>query len=197
MPDSFLSALEAHLIPHSLAVSLIRQHHYARSAANTSVYAIGLFSPHEDFLLGAQLWMPTTPTVARSLYARHAPNLPLHDAPSHVLALSRLALVPGLPTNSASAFLRRGRLLVDRTRFPILVTWADTAQGHQGTIYRADNWLLDSTTAGADTYLDPARNNQQVSRKATRSRTVQEMYAAGYVRAPKAHKLRFVRTPGR
>lgn len=197
MPDPFLRTLEAHLIPHQQAHAFITQHHYARSAANTSVYAIGLFSPapNNDFLLGAQLWMPTTPTVARSLAARYAPDLP--NPPAQVLALSRLALIPQLPTNTASRFLALARTtIIDRTRWPILVTWADTNQGHQGTIYRADNWIQDSTTSGGDVYRDPQRNNQQVARRATRSRTRQEMLDLGYTPAPSRPKIRFVRPPG-
>lgn len=196
MPDEFLRALTATRAPHAECAALIREHHYAGSCANTSVYAIGLFHPDRDDILGAQLWMPTTPTVARSLTRRHVPTISDEDAPRRVLALSRLALVPGLPTNTASRFLALGRRLVDRDRFPLLVTWADTNQGHDGTIYRADNWLCDNRTSGGDVYRDPV-TGRQVARRATRTRTATEMRNLGYVRAGSLPKIRYVRLPDR
>lgn len=193
MPDAYLRSLEARVISHSQAVEVIRAHHYARSAANTSVLAAGLFDS-DGTLLGAQLWMPTTPTVARSLTRRYAQDIADRDAPARVLALSRFALVPGLPTNAATRFLALGRRLIDRERYPVLVTWADTNQGHDGTIYRADNWICDSTTSGGDVYLDPV-TGRQVARRATRTRTAAEMIALGYVRAGSLPKIRYVRPP--
>lgn len=105
---------------------------------------------------------------------QHWPRTPPHW--QGVICLSRLVIVPGIPKNAATFLLSRSRKLIDRARWPCLVTYADTWQGHTGGIYRADNWTYAGLTKPERTYVLEGR---MVARKATVSRTHAEMLALG------------------
>lgn len=57
-----------------------------------------------------------------------------------VLLLSRLVVTPNAPRNSCSFLLAGSMRLIDRDRWPFLLTYADEWQGHTGAIYKAANW---------------------------------------------------------
>lgn len=64
------------------------------------------------------------------------------DHRSKVRELSRLALIDGLPANTASWFVSRcQKLLHESFRDCVLVSWADVGAGHVGFIYQALGWL--------------------------------------------------------
>jgi len=67
--------------------------------------------------------------------------------------------------------------MIDRKKWPCLVTYADTWRGHTGRIYRADNWEYCGLTKPERTYTI---NGIMVSRKAgPKTRTHGEMLALG------------------
>jgi hypothetical protein len=109
-----------------------------------------------------------------------------------VLALSRLAIDPGVPKNAATFLLSRSRKLIDRERWPCLVTYADTWQGHDGMIYRLDGWTEVGRTKPEPTYV---RNGRMIARKAgPNTRTRAEMEEMGAVCVGSFPKIKFVRT---
>lgn len=113
---------------------LVRDYHYSGSGSNTFTYLHGLFQKGELFeayCWGVAWWIPPTEGAAIATYP---------DNPKGVLNLSRLVIIPGAPTNSCSFFLGSSRRLIDPDRWPCLVTYADGWKGHEGKIYRADNW---------------------------------------------------------
>lgn len=188
MTDSHLHASDYEVRPVSLkaAQALVAAHHYARSGSNTAVYTHGLFRRGEDTPLGVAWWMPPTKGAAVATF-------PEGDW-RRVLALTRLVLVPGLPTNAATYMLARSvRLIRQDGRFDCLVTYADESQGHTGTIYKASNWSYMGRTKPQPLWIDPA-TGRQVARKATRTRTNDEMRALGYVLSGRhcKHKFRLV-----
>lgn len=135
--------------------------------------------------IGAALWMPPTAGAAKALAKRL-----LNDETKHksVLTLSRLVVRPGEPQNAAGILLGHttGRAAKD-ARWCLLVTYADEAQGHEGTIYRATGWSFDGFTEPQTAWhID----GKQVSRLSTKSRTYEEMRAAGAVQS-KSRKRRF------
>lgn len=126
---------------HRTAVRLVETWHYSKSAPNTSVARHGLYRRSDAALTGdpygVAMWMPPTRAAGESIAGEHWRN---------VLNLSRLAVAPDLPTNAASYLLGASMRLIDRTRWPVLVTYADTALGHTGAIYLATNWTRQGET---------------------------------------------------
>jgi hypothetical protein len=53
-------------VPHATAARFIREHHYARGCAKTSVLAVGMLH-RERGLVGAALWMPPTRVCGESV----------------------------------------------------------------------------------------------------------------------------------
>jgi hypothetical protein len=49
--------------------------------------------------------------------------------------------------------------LIDRTRWPVLLTYADSGQGHTGAIYLAAGWTRDGEGGGWN-YYEPASGRQ-------------------------------------
>lgn len=176
-------------LAHAAAVRLVVAHHYARGAANTSVHCHGLLRVSDGRLVGAALWMPPTAAAAK---ARAKASLGSSDRHREVLVLSRLVVAPGEPQNAAGMLLGQSERLVRRDpRWALLVTYADQAQGHAGTIYKATNWTPDGLTKPEPRWADAS--GAQVSKVSTKSRTVAQMLAAGCVRLPPSSKLRFVK----
>jgi len=111
---------------------LCERHHGYGSAGGTATYAFGVFEG--DGLVAAYAWQPPPPGAARSI---------CHEAPQGVLALSRMVAVPRdqRQLNHVSKPLRHQmRKLIDRTRWPVLVTYSDEGQGHTGYVYRCSGW---------------------------------------------------------
>lgn len=169
-----------------VARRLVERFHYAEGAPNTRTYLHGMFRVGADLFdeqcLGVAWWLPPILNAAKSTY-------PVN--PAGVLALSRLAISPEVPANAASFLLARSRKLLDRERWPALVTFADTSQGHTGAIYRADNWTYDGETRPEALYK---LNGRQVSRKiGAITRTHAEMLALGCEMVGRFSKHKFTR----
>lgn len=115
---------------------LVEKYHYAKSGSNTAVYTHGLFRKDESFLeahcLGVAWWIPPTKSSAIATY-------PEGDW-QKVLSLHRTVVVPGVPKNACSFLLSKSVKMIDKAAWECLVTYADTWQNHEGTIYKASNW---------------------------------------------------------
>lgn len=80
--------------------------------------------------------------------------------------------------------------LIDRKRWPCLVTYADTWRGHTGAIYKATNWTEAGLTKPERTYVVGGR---MVARKAgPNTRTHKEMLELGAVCVGSFAKHKFV-----
>lgn len=176
-------------LDHGTAVRMVQCWHYSRSAPNTSVARHGLVPASGDALtgdpFGVAMWMPPTKAAGVAVARDHWKG---------VLTLSRLAVAPAMPANAASFLLAGSMRLLDRSRWPVLVTYADTAMGHTGAIYRATNWRCDGPVKAGDVWVGP--NGERRGRKrGPRNLSVAEMRAAGFERAPALPKIRFVHDP--
>lgn len=197
------SDYEVRRVHHRDVRPFVIEHHYARSASNTSVYAFGLYKG--GLLVGAALWMPPVLPVEkwarkwavtevdralanepnaqrRAKIARQAAGL----AEAHSLVLSRLVVLDNEPKNAESIFLGAMlRTIANDQRYRIVVTYADEGiAGHTGTIYRATNW-----TYAPGAYRHPrwrSKDGGLVSPKAgsksarSGNRTREEMAALGH-----------------
>lgn len=163
--------------------ALIAEHHYARGSSNTAVYAHVLVHVPTGNLVGAAQWLPPTRVAAESV----------SDDWQRVLGLSRLVVLPGVPTNAASFLLARSTKAIRHdNRYHTLLTYADESQGHTGTIYRAAGWEYICRTKAHARWIDP-NTGRQVSVKATTSRSVAEMVALGYCNTGRFHKHKFTK----
>lgn len=164
--------------------SLVRSLHYSRGGSNTAVYCHGLF-PREAFweaeCVGVAWWLPPTRTAAESFDK---------ELWKGVLALSRLAIRDDIPKNAESFLIRHSMRLIDRKRWPILVTYADTWRGHTGAIYKAAGFVECGMSKPERRYV---KNGRMVSRKSgPRTRTHAEMLAMGCECAGAFSAIRFM-----
>lgn len=168
------------------ARKLLREQHYACGGPNTAVLMAGLVRKDTDELVGVAQFLPTSPPAARYT-ARRCSN----TSPKQVLALSRLVVDRDEPQNAATILIGAAlrRLKKDR-RWSAVVSYADEAEGHVGTVYKASNWLECGKSAPRERWVNDA--GCQVGRKATRDRTVRELEALGFRRGGKSSKRRFL-----
>lgn len=170
---------------HGEAKQLITKWHYSKGVANTSTYRHGLYRKSDGVLTGeawgVALWIPPTKNAALSV----------SDNWQGVLALSRLCVSPDAPPNAASFLIGGSMKLIDRQRWPVLLTYADTFHGHTGAIYKATNWIELGPVAAGDTWVD--QTGRQMGRKrGGRTLTAQEMREQGFTRLPLMPKIKFV-----
>jgi hypothetical protein len=132
------------------AYQLVTQYHYSKNLGGNATYAHGLYKAAEWFaadIYGAALWCNAVFLSKR------------FDLPAGPLMLTRLVVRPDMPTNAASFLLGQSMRRIDRKQWPVLVTYADTALGHTGAIYRATNWTHDGY-GGALCYYHPQTGEQ-------------------------------------
>ena len=146
--------------------------HYAAGASNTATILHGLFRRGDIFdnqCKGIAWWIPPTKSAALATYPANWRG---------VLALSRLAIEPGVPKNACTFLQARSIKMIDRVQWPCLVTYADEWRGHTGTIYRASGWEYMGLTKPERTYV--TSDGRMVARKAgPKTRTHAEMLALG------------------
>ena len=130
---------------------LVQRYHYSRDYASHGV-ANHVLVPSQSVwagpAVGAAIWMPAVYGIKR--YG------------CTPLQLSRLVVHPDAPKNAATFLLRHSMNLVDREAWPVLLTYADTGQGHTGAIYRATGWVQDGTGGGWN-YYEPETGRQLAS----------------------------------
>jgi hypothetical protein len=181
---------EVRTVPLSTCQEITVQHHYAQGGSNTATYRHGLFHVGSDVCQGIAWWIPPTKSAALATYPTNWYG---------VLSLSRLVILPGVPKNACSFLLGQSIKLIDRARWPCLVTYADTWQGHTGGIYKATNWQFVGMTKPEAVFV---KNGRMLARKAgPHTRTRREMEALGAVLIGRYAKAKFVlileRTRGR
>ena len=131
IPSAALQALRIVPIRLAVAKALIVQHHYLHSLPGGTMLAFGALLRRR--LLGA---------IILGVGPYNTPSLVEGATSDHCVTLTRLWLDDDLPKNSESRALGIVlRSLKRHTHLKFLVTYADPAQGHLGTIYQATGWL--------------------------------------------------------
>jgi hypothetical protein len=128
---------------------LVADHHGYGSTSSTATYAFAVYEA--EAAIAAYAWQPPPPGAARNVCP---------ESPSGVLALSRMVAVPreARALRHVSTPLRRQmRVLIDRGRWPVLVTYSDEGQGHTGHVYKCSGWTPTLRTRAAF-YVDEAGN---------------------------------------
>jgi hypothetical protein len=165
---------------------LVEAHHYARGGSNTATYRHGLFRKGafwEEECLGIAWWIPPTKSAGAASFPQN---------PQGVLALSRLVIVPGVPKNACTFLLSRSVKLIDRKRWPCLVTYADDWRGHSGGIYRAANWSYVGKTTPEATFTIGGVMTARKAGGHTRTRAEMALLGAQYEGSHAKHKFMLV-----
>lgn len=124
---------------------LCTQYHGYGGAGGSATYAFGVVE--DGRVVAAYAWQPPPPGAARAVCP---------EAPWGVLALSRMVAVPRAErrlTHVSKPLRRQMRHLIDRTRWPVLVTYSDEGQGHTGHVYKCSGWEANGSRQ-APFYLD-------------------------------------------
>lgn len=104
----------------------------------------------DDVLKAVWLWTPALGASAEAV----SPS-----EPSGALGLARMAAVPGPRSDAPERdwhlskplrwLMRRG---LDRGRWPVLLSYSDAGQDHDGAVYRFSGWQLDGTRSTPNAY---------------------------------------------
>lgn len=111
---------------------LCENYHGYGSVGNAATYAFCVLEP--EGAVAAYSWQPPPPGAAKSVCP---------EAPQGVLALSRMVAVPkGQRKLKHISKPLRAQMHdeIDRTRWPVLVTYSDEGQGHTGYVYQCSGW---------------------------------------------------------
>lgn len=138
------------------AVSLVVAHHYMHRKPPVS-FAFGLIDA-----LGETRGCVTFGTPA----SHHMLKGACKDAPGDVIELNRLWVHDDMPRNTESWFVARALALLPPK---IVLSYADTAAGHMGYVYRAANFYyagwtdMDRKTPRFD-YVSPGKHSRDAFR---------------------------------
>ena len=131
IPRAALQNIRVQSIPYTVAKAFVVRNHYLHSLPGGTRLTFGIFLAKR--LLGA---------ITFGVGPYNAPSLVEGATADNCLTLTRLWLADDLPHNSESRVLSAVlRSLRRHTNVKVLVTYADPARGHMGTIYQATNWL--------------------------------------------------------
>lgn len=120
------------------AVTLAEVRHlFERYHAYAGVTAIATycFAVFEDGVpVAAFTWSPATPGAASAVCP---------EEPGAVLALTRMVAIPRAERRMqhiSKALRQQARFMIDRTRWPVLITYSDEGLGHCGHVYKCAGW---------------------------------------------------------
>lgn len=158
----------------TIGKAFIKEHHYSRGCHNGPM-TWGLYS---DRLVGVVAFAtPCSENVRRSVFG---------DEYKHsVTELHRLVLLDECPPNTESWFISRALTLLkaERPYIDAVISFADSTQGHVGTIYQATNFLYCGTTGRSRFYIDednrlrhPRQNGVNITPEMAHERNWQSTY---------------------
>ena len=155
-PRAALQKIQIKPIQVRVAKELLIREHYLHSMPGGTRLTFGVF--RDSRMLGA---------IALGVGPTNAYRLVEGAGPRDCLTLSRLWLSDDLPPNSESRVIGvLFKALRRNTSLKFLISYADPAQGHVGTIYQATNWTysgLSQATPLYDLGDGQARHSRSVS----------------------------------
>lgn len=127
-----------------VAASIYRNHHYFGEKDFLNMYSFGAL--HEG-----EIWAAISYGIPN---AKNINGLYTSDQQSGVLEIVRLACHPDCPRFTPSRMISQS-IKILRKKYPLrlVITYADTAQNHEGTIYKASNFRYHGLTAKKTDFL--------------------------------------------
>ena len=111
---------------------MCNNHHGYGSSGDVFVYKFGVYE--NDRIVAIYGWNVPAFGAAKSVCA---------ECPSAVLALTRMAAIPKsdrILKHVSKPLMIQMKKLIDRTRYPVLVTYSDRSMGHTGYVYQCSGW---------------------------------------------------------
>nr|BAR25487.1 gp178 [uncultured Mediterranean phage uvMED]BAR25537.1 gp178 [uncultured Mediterranean phage uvMED] len=120
------------------ASTIIEEWHYSKSTNGLRVsFCFGLF--YKNTLIGAMIYGHLGMANVWKKYAKKYED---------VIELRRLACIDATPKNTESYFIGATlRWLKKNTSIKVIVSYADTFHNHEGTIYKASNFIYSGLTS--------------------------------------------------
>ena len=129
------------------AKDYIHKYHYSHGSMNSPAPCYGLFEGEN--LIGALMFAtPASENVRACVFGK--------EFVDHVTELHRLHILDVTPRNTESWFISRCLKLLkeDKPKIWAVLSFSDTTEGHNGTIYKATNAYRCGKTTKAKFYLD-------------------------------------------
>ncbi len=167
-------------IPNKLAQEIVVKHHYLHRKAPCS-FAFGLFLGEQ--LFGVILYgTPSSAPLRRGIAG-------LKNA-GNVIELTRLWVHDSVPKNGESYLIGHTLKKINKE---IVVSFADTSQGHLGTVYQATNWLYTGLSAKRTNWTIRGINKhcQTIADKYT-SKELREKFGEEFSLQPRPRKHRYI-----
>lgn len=136
-------------LPRNIGREFIKTHHYSGGCGNASMIW-GLYANNTSELLGAIAFQtPISEAVRASIFGEEYKN--------KVTELHRMAVADRAPKNAGSWFISRALkgLKSHKPKYWAVISFADTTEGHDGTVYQAANADYYGTTGTATFYRRP------------------------------------------
>lgn len=130
-----------------IAKKYIHKNHYSHGSHNGPSPCFGLFD--EENLIGVLMFAtPCSENVRASIFGKEYIN--------HVTELHRLHILDITPKNTESWFISRCLRLLKESKPEIwaVLSFSDTTEGHEGTIYKATNAYRLGQSSPAMFYID-------------------------------------------
>lgn len=158
MPILDVSRCYSRSVNYQTAANMVETYHYAHRVPSI-VLAIGMYV--DDVLAGCVCYGIPANSNLMDLCGKEN-----HEK---VLELNRLFIHDWAGHNSESWLIGQSFNWLQKTRpdIQILVSYADSAQNHQGMIYRATNWLFTGFSQSTGNYVI---NGERLSNKNTSNR---------------------------
>jgi hypothetical protein len=168
-------------IPNATAFEIVETRHYLRRKGPCSI-AFGLFDPQDNLRGVVTYGTPSSSSLRRGIAG--------DDEIMNVIELTRLWIDDDAPKNGESFLIGN---TVRKCGKEIVVSFADTEQGHKGIVYQATNWLYtglsakrtDWTVKGID------KHGHTWADKYT-SVEMREMFGDDFYLKPRSRKHRYV-----
>ena len=181
---------DVRVIDLNISRHLFRQYHYGRDMLPNTKLVFGLY--YNDDLIGSVIYsLPSRNQITKSLDRCYVIG--------NVFELSRLVLIDGLPKNTGSYLIGKTVRHIKRVLKDVkaLVSYADTTEGHEGTIYKASNWIEVGKTAKNYHYEDEKGNRMHKYapwKKAKDLHITEDEYISqlGYKKVTEQSKIKFV-----
>lgn len=148
-----------------IAKEYIHKNHYSHGSHNGPSPCYGLFE--SENLIGVCMFAtPCSENVRASVWGK--------ENKAHVTELHRLHILDVTPRNTESWFISRAlkQLKIDKPSIWGVLSFSDTTEGHEGTIYKATNAYRIGQTGKAKFFLDetgrlrhPRQNGKNITEK--------------------------------
>lgn len=197
-------------IPRPLAKRFIGKHHYSGGCGNAAM-SWGLYHNPTGRLIGAiSFQTPIGENVRKSIFELRSSDYDSGSIPSwnqcgcghiveehgyreHVTELHRLAIVDDAPQNTATWFISRAlkRLKEHKPKYWAVVSFADSTEGHDGTVYQAANADYYGMTGTRTIYRDENGRLRHARQNSERI-TIEEAQQRGWTPESRDAKHRYI-----